>query len=83
MSSFNIRLATLADGVAIERLIARSARVLCRGHYSGVQIEAALGNAFGLDRQLIVDQTYFVVEDAAALAAVGGWSFRRTLFGAD
>jgi GNAT superfamily N-acetyltransferase len=67
----------------IEALIARSARELCRQDYSREQIEAALGNAFGVDSQLIRDATYFVVEVGEAIVAAGGWSFRKTLFGAD
>ena len=37
----------------------------------------------GLDRQLIDDRTYFVVEQAGALAGCGGWSRRATLYGGD
>jgi GNAT superfamily N-acetyltransferase len=83
VSGFAIRLAQPVDRGAIERLIARSVRQLCREQYSSDQLEAALGNAFGVDSQLIADGTYFVVEDAAAIVAAGGWSFRKTLFGAD
>jgi GNAT superfamily N-acetyltransferase len=83
LAAFDIRLAELADSPRIEPLIARSVRGLCRGDYSGAQLEAALGNAFGVDSQLIIDRTYFVVEQDDALVAAGGWSFRKTLFGAD
>jgi GNAT superfamily N-acetyltransferase len=83
VAAFEIRLAELADIAPIAALIARSVRELCREDYSGVQIEAALGDAFGVDSQLIIDRTYFVVEHEGELAAAGGWSFRRTLFGAD
>lgn len=77
------RRATARDVPAIERLVARSARGLMGGDYSGAQVEAALGSAFGVDTQLVRDGTYFVAEVDGALAACGGWSFRKTLFGAD
>jgi GNAT superfamily N-acetyltransferase len=78
-----LRPATLADKPAIVALIARSARELSRGDYTPAQVEGALKGAFGVDTQLIVDGTYFVVEQAGALIACGGWSYRRTLFGGD
>lgn len=37
----------------------------------------------GLDTQLIVDGTYFVVEAGGRLAGCGGWSRRATLYGGD
>lgn len=46
-------------------------------------MEAALGPVFGVDRELIRDGTYFVVEHQQALVGCGGWSKRRTLFGGD
>ena len=39
--------------------------------------------AFGVDSQLLADETYFVVEDAGRIVGCGGWSFRATLFGGD
>jgi len=51
--------------------------------YSDVQLDAAIGNTFGLDRQLIRDRTYFAVESASGLIACGGWSRRNARFGAD
>lgn len=38
---------------------------------------------FGVDTQLVADQTYFVIEKDGRLAACGGWSKRSPLFGAD
>jgi GNAT superfamily N-acetyltransferase len=81
--SFTLRLATPADVPALEDLIARSARALSVGHYSGAQIEGALQGAFGVDESLIADGTYFaVVTDEGEIVACGGWGRRRTLFGA-
>src|ERR1700679_296386 len=78
-----LRKATLADIPALEALIARSARGLSTGDYSPPQIEGALRGAFGVDSQLLADETYFVVEEAGQLLGCGGLSFRSTLFGGD
>jgi N-acetylglutamate synthase-like GNAT family acetyltransferase len=79
----NIRLAKEDDVPAIERLITLSVRGLQRSHYSDAQMESALGSVFGVDRQLIHDRTYFVIEEGTQLIGCGGWSKRRTLFGSD
>ena len=82
--NLTLRQATLVDLKDLERLIAASARVLGSAYYSAAQIEGALSGAFGVDTMLIRDGTYFVVTDAqGAIAACGGWSRRRTLFGSD
>ena len=79
-----LRTATAADLEAIRTLIAASVRGL-QHEYSEGQREAALASVFTPDTQLIADQTYFVVEAAegGALAACGGWSWRKTLYGGD
>jgi GNAT superfamily N-acetyltransferase len=86
--NFSIRLATTADIPALRELIAQSVRVLQREDYSAEQLDAALGTAYGVDTQLIADETYYVVEAIGAggekvLAACGGWSMRKTLYGSD
>jgi GNAT superfamily N-acetyltransferase len=78
-----LRKATHADIPALEELIARSARGLSSADYGPRQIEGALRGAFGVDSQLLADETYFVVEDAGQIVGCGGWSFRSTLFGGD
>jgi GNAT superfamily N-acetyltransferase len=91
-----VRLASEDDIPALEKLIALSARGLRAPYYSDEQIEAALGSVFGVDRQLVRDQTYFVVEymplsgmaaagvaDEGEIIGCGGWSKRKTLFGSD
>jgi GNAT superfamily N-acetyltransferase len=42
-----------------------------------------LRGAFGVDSQLLADQTYFLIEEAGRFVGCGGWSFRSTLFGGD
>jgi GNAT superfamily N-acetyltransferase len=80
---FTLRKATLDDRPVLERLIANSARDLSRQDYSEAQIEAAIGTAWGVDTELIRDETYFVAEAGGEIVACGGWSRRKTLFGTD
>jgi GNAT superfamily N-acetyltransferase len=78
-----LRAATAAELDAIRGLIAASVRGL-QHEYSEGQREQALASVFTPDTQLIADGTYFVMEAAdGALAACGGWSWRRTLYGGD
>ena len=72
-----LRKATLEDRSALARLIVESARGLSREDYSDEQVEAAIETVFGVDSDLILDGTYFVVEDAGEIAGCGGWSSRR------
>lgn len=81
--SWHLRTATAADSAEIQELIGRSIRALGAADYSSEQIEGALQGAFGLDSQLVADETYFVVENQGRLIGCGGWSYRRTLFGGD
>ena len=78
-----LRTALMTDCRTIESLAADSIRKLGALDYSAEQIESALTSAFGLDTQLITDQTYFIVEAGQLAVACGGWSFRETLFGSD
>jgi|SRR6202140_3144272 len=78
-----LRKATLDDVPRIEALIARSARGLSTADYRPSQIEGALRGAFGVDTQLLADETYFVAEEDGRLVGCGGWSYRSTLFGSD
>ena len=84
----SIRLAQQSDIPALHALIEASVRGLQANDYTPAQIEGALGTVLGLDTQLIRDQTYFLVEATGengelTLAGCGGWSRRKTLFGAD
>jgi GNAT superfamily N-acetyltransferase len=79
----NIRLAVIDDVPALTALIAASVRILQAPDYTESQREAALASVYGVDTQLIADQTYFVAEVDGTIVACGGWSKRKTLFGAD
>lgn len=82
MTSIFIRVATGDDIPALRELIEHSVRELQAGWYTSEQIEAAVHSVFGVDRQLIDDGTYYVVEIGGRIAGCGGWSKRGTLYGA-
>ena len=56
---------------------------LCNKDYTLNEIEVALRGAWGVDAQLIEDQTYFVCVEGDRIVGCGGWSMRATLFGGD
>jgi GNAT superfamily N-acetyltransferase len=77
------RLARESDVPSLEALIPLSVRTLQAPHYAPRQMEAALGPVFAVDRQLIRDGIYFVVERDGVIVGCGGWSRRRSLCGGD
>jgi GNAT superfamily N-acetyltransferase len=87
--AFALRLATEDDIPSLHALIEASVRGLQADDYTPAQIEGALGTVLGLDTQLIADRTYFIAESLdqnakqRSCAGCGGWSKRKTLFGAD
>ena len=78
-----MRLAADTDISALETLIALSMRVLSAADYSIAQIEGAIDFVVGVDRQLLRDETYYVVEAGGKIVGCGGRSKRQTLFGSD
>lgn len=80
--SFFIRKAVLKEVAEIERLIAESVSGLSREDYSARQIELSIKSVFGVDSELISDGTYFVAEADGKIVGCGGWSKRKTLYGA-
>jgi GNAT superfamily N-acetyltransferase len=78
-----LRPAVLEDVPVLTALIAASVRILQAGDYTESQRESALKSVFGVDTQLIADGTYFLAEIDGTVVACGGWSKRKTLFGAD
>ena len=80
LSQFEVRLATDDDQEQIAALMTQSIRRLQEPFLDSRQIEASF-DIMGLDRQLIEDGTYFVVEECSAVIGCGGWSRRATLYG--
>ncbi len=84
-----IRPAATQDLPVLRALIDASVRRLQAEDYTPAQMEGALSTVFGVDTQLIADGTYLVVEycpdpqTQPVIIACGGWSKRKTLYGAD
>ncbi|RYG36842.1 GNAT family N-acetyltransferase [bacterium] len=78
-----LRKARLDDRSDLQSLIAASARSLGLSEYSPAQIEVALQGAFGVDTELVLDETYFLVEVGPRIVACGGWSRREKGWGGD
>ena len=83
---FSHRLATEADVPAIEALMQAAITRNMRAFLSAAEIEAAQ-ESMGVDRTLIEDRTYFLIESEAEgtthLVGCGGWGKRKTLYGGD
>lgn len=75
-----LRVAKLADADAIDELMKASTRDIFPGTYDDRQTEASLRFIASVDRTLIEDGTYFVVEVGGDLVACGGWSRRDKLY---
>ena len=79
---FLFRKATILDIGDLEKLIVRSATSINSAYYSKIEIDAALGNAWTVDQELIIDNTYWLVENLDGVTVgCGGWSKRKLLFG--
>lgn len=76
------RLATAADEPALSTLMTLAIEQLQSAYLTAAQVQASHG-FMGLDRRLIGDRTYFVVEADGAIAGCGGWSRRATAYGGD
>ena len=80
--SLSHRLAREDDIPALSAVMDAAIAELQRGFLNPAQIESSRA-IMGLDRQLVTDGTYFVVEEAGRVAGCGGWSRRATLYGGD
>jgi len=82
-SDYTIRPARFDEIVILNQLIEASSNGLGKWFYTPEEIAGLNRYVFGVDKELIEDQTYYVIEKNGALAACGGWSRRKTLFGGD
>jgi GNAT superfamily N-acetyltransferase len=76
------RLATRGDVPALAPLVQAAIDELQKGFLDEAQIRSSHA-IMGIDRQLIDDETYFVIESGGLAVGCGGWSRRATLYGGD
>ena len=76
------RLATPADLPVLRSLMEAAITELQEPFLDARQIEASR-TIMGLDTQLVLDNTYFIVEAGGQVVGCGGWSRRATLYGGD
>jgi GNAT superfamily N-acetyltransferase len=75
-----LRLARPDEAEAIDALMKLATRDIFPRFYTAEQTASAVRFVAAVDRQLITDGTYFVVEAARELIACGGWSKRAKLY---
>jgi GNAT superfamily N-acetyltransferase len=75
-----LRLAVPADESSIDALMKDSIRALFPAFYDARQTASSVIHVGHVDRMLVDDGTYFVIEDDSGLVACGGWSRRDKLF---
>jgi GNAT superfamily N-acetyltransferase len=75
-----LRLATAADANAIDELMKAAIRAIFPGSYDDRQTTSSVEFIGSVDRMLIEDGTYFVVDVDGELVACGGWSRRDKLY---
>ena len=80
------RIAGFDDIPSIIELMGLSISENMKSFLSTAEIEAAK-ETMGVDRTLIEDQTYFIIEticdDQTVIVGCGGWGKRKTLYGGD
>ena len=79
---FTHRIAGLGDLQVLHALMARAIGQNQSDFLTPEQV-AVSDQVMGLDTQLVLDGTYFIIESVNRIAGCGGWSFRATLFGGD
>ena len=75
-----LRVARLADAERIEALMKESAAAIFPRWYSEREAASAVEHVAVVDRMLLEDGTYFVLEAGGEVVACGGWSRRDRLY---
>jgi GNAT superfamily N-acetyltransferase len=75
-----LRRAMESDIPEIERVMRESISGISQRTYDAAQVASSLRFVAHLDRELVSDQTYFVVEEEGEIVACGGWSARSRLY---
>jgi GNAT superfamily N-acetyltransferase len=78
--NLNFRLANSEDIPDVKGLMEQSIALLLGNYVNEEELEASF-ESMGLDDQLILDKTYFLIDFEGILVGCGGWSNRKTLFG--
>ena len=71
-----LRLATLDDAAAIDALMLASIDGIFPSTYDARQTASAVTHIDAVDRTLIEDGTFYVIEDEGEVVACGGWGRR-------
>ena len=80
METAELRLARFDEADAIDALMKASTADLFPRFYDAAQTAASVRFIASVDRTLIEDGTYFVIEAGGDLVACGGWSRRDKLY---
>jgi GNAT superfamily N-acetyltransferase len=75
-----LRIATIDDEAGVQVLMTESAAVLFPRYYGEQQAASAVRYVAHVDRALLEDGTYYVVEADGEPVACGGWSRRDKLY---
>jgi len=75
-----LRVATMDDEAAVERLMKDSASILFPRFYDEPRAASAVRYVAQADPLLLRDGTYFVLESADEMVACGGWSRRDRMY---
>ena len=75
-----LRVATPADAAAIDALMKESGAALFPTAYDSKQAESMVRFVSQVDRMLLEDGTYFVLEAGGEIVGCGGWSRRDKLY---